>query len=171
MGARRVPASNSLRCGLEVPVNCSCARPIPGNRHPETCRSCAKTIPPNPLPDSLVSDFFDHLRETLIAAGKVYRPQPGEPEDPRFAWFEARCKERLLKGAETYGNRNFLKDSVDLIEEGTQECLDGVNYVLMEMTKTQPDATAAVPLGMAALHYFQAALDLQDYAAKLRGSF
>ena len=125
----------------------------------------------DPLPDQLVSDFFDHLRETLEAAGKIHRPNPGEPDDPRFAWFEARCKQRLRKGAETYGNTNFLKPSVDLVEEGTQECLDGVNYCLMELTKTRPDACAGVPLGMAALYYFQAALALQDYAAKLRGSF
>lgn len=152
-------------------MTCSCPCPVPGIRYPENCAKCAKVIPDNPLPDDLVSDFFDHLRETLEAAGKIHRPAPGEPDDPRFAWFEARCKQRLVKGAETYGNRNFLKESVDLVEEGTQECLDGVNYCLMELTKTSPDACASVPLGVAALHYFQAALALQDYAAKLRGSF
>ena len=151
-------------------MSCVCHRPIPGNRHPETCAKCAKAIPENPLPDQLVADFFDHLRETLEAAGKIHRPMPGEADDPRFAWFEQRCKQRLSQGAETYGNRNFLKESVDLVEEGTQECLDLANYALMEMTKHHPDSCASVPLVMAALYSFLAALALQDYRAKLRGS-
>ena len=152
-------------------MSCACQHPVRGNRFPDQCAKCGKTVPDNPLPDDLVNDFFDHLRETLESAGKIHRPGPGEPEDPRFAWFEARATQRLVKGAQTYGNRNFLKESVDLVEEGTQECLDLVNYALMELTKTRPDSCAGVPLGRAAMYSFLAALSLQDYAAKLRGSF
>lgn len=151
-------------------MSCACDRPIPGNRHPETCAKCAKVIPENPLPDQLVSDFFDHLRETLEAAGKIHRPAIGEPEDPRFAWFETRAKQRLIRGAETYGNRNFLKPAVNLPEEFIQEMLDAGNYALMMMVKDAPDDCAKVPLGMAVLHAIMGAFCMLDYEVKMRGS-
>ena len=136
----------------------------PRRTDPGSCQKCGFPIPADPLPDERVNEFFDRFRDALQAAGKL-----GPAEDPMFDWFRLTCIQRLRKGAETYGNRNFLRPEVDPILEALEEFMDAPNYLLMEMVKNEPDDTDAALLGEAVAFSFYAAQALLRYKEKVRG--
>ena len=150
-------------------MSCACPHPVRGNRFPDQCAKCARVIPDNPLPQQRVDEFFDRFREALEAAGKVKVPNPGEAPDPVFDWFRSRCIQRLQQGAVTYGNANFLRADIDLVNEALEEQMDTANYALMELVKHSPDETDAACLGSAVAHCFHVVDDLLRYKAKRRG--
>lgn len=117
------------------------------------------------LDDAAVAQFFQAMKDMLQADGKVPKSPASTSEFDAFRW---NCKQRLVRGQETYGNNSFMHK--DLIEETLQEVYDIANYCLMEMVKTNPDHCASVPLGEAVRHAYMAYTSVLDYKRKLRGA-
>ena len=149
---------------------CECDKftPSPNPRRVD-CVRCGK-LPEQPILNrEVINEYFAGLREMLESAGRIRRPDPGEPGDPNFEWFAARCIARLQQGAMTYGANAFMHDGRRLPEEAIEEMLDVTNYALMELMKSSPDNIDAVHLGQANYHIFCAFQSILEYrAARLR---